>query len=271
MSSVKSKKSTIADWRERTALITGASSGIGEATARLLARSGLEVTLVARRMERLLRLKTEIEAGGGKARVMAADLSLEEERVRVFQEVGATDVLVNNAGFGWYGYFSNMCWKTAREMAAVNIVASTHLARLFLPGMLERGFGHIVNVGSISGNIPSQGIAMYSASKAFLDAFTTALHRETRGTGVWVSVVRAGAVRTEFGEAALKQENGGHVPTERVGVKPELVARRIGELLLHPRRVIYVPRWLAVVPWLELAFGWLEDRLGALLLEREKV
>jgi short-subunit dehydrogenase len=264
------KKPTCAEWKDKTALITGASSGIGEATARQLAQAGLKVTLVARRAERLLRLKTEIEASKGKARVTVADLSSEEERVRVFQELGAADILVNNAGFGWYGYFSNMGWETAREMLQVNIGATIHLTRLFLPGMLERACGHIVNVGSISGSIPSQGIAMYSASKAFMDAFTTALHRETHGTGVRVSVVRAGAVRTEFGEAALSKGNGGHVPTERIGVTPDLVAQRIWDLLLHPRRVIYVPRWLAVVPWLELAFGWLEDGLGPLLLKRGK-
>ena len=82
------------------------------------------------------------------------------------------------------------------------------------------------------------------------------------------SVVRAGAVKTEFGEVALAQENGGHVPTEFVGVSPEHVAWRIWKLLLRPQRVIYVPDWLRVVPWAELAFGWIIDRVGPLLLKR---
>lgn len=258
-------------WKDKVAVITGASSGIGAATARQLAQAGMQVVLVARRMERLLRLKMEIESGGGKAEIAIADLSYEKERRHVFEQVGKADILVNNAGFGWYGYFSKMSWKTARELLQVNIGAAAHLTSLFLPGMLERNNGHIVNVGSISGSLPSQGIAMYSASKSFLDTFTTALYRETRGTHVQVSVVRAGPVRTEFGEAALQKENGGHVPTEKIGVTAEHVAGRIWELLLHPRRVIYVPHWMRIVPWVELSFGWLEDLIGPLLLKQQKV
>jgi short-subunit dehydrogenase len=256
------------DWKNKVAVITGASSGIGAATARQLAQAGLTVILVARRLERLIGLQAEITSAGGKAEVVAADLRSETERVHVFEQVGAADVLVNNAGFGWYGYFNEMSWETAREMLQVNVGATTHLTSLFLPGMMERNRGHVINVGSISGSIPSQGIAMYAASKSFMDAFTTALYRETSGTRVRVSVVRAGPVKSEFCESALNRENGGHVPTERVGVTSEHVAWRIWKLLLQPRRVIYVPRWLQIVPWVELSFGWLEDRIGPLLLRR---
>ena len=256
------------NWEDKVAVVTGASSGIGEATARQFAKMGLKVILVARRLERLLGLKTEIESAGGKAEVIAADLGSEDERVRVFEQVRAADVLVNNAGFGWYGYFNEMPWETAREMLQVNIGATAHLTSLFLPGMRRRNFGHIINVGSISGSIPSQGIAMYAASKAFMDAFTTSLVRETRGTNVHVSVVRAGPVLTEFGEAALCKPNSGHIPTEKVGVTADHVARRIWGLLLRPQRIIHVPRWLALTLWVELSFGWLEDLLGPLLLRR---
>lgn len=257
------------NWQGKVAVITGASSGIGAATARLFASKGMRVFLVARRMERLLELQTEIESAGGKAQVVAADLRSEEMRVNVFKQITAADVLVNNAGFGWYGYFHKMNWETARDLLQVNVGAMTHFTSLFLPGMRERNCGHIVNVGSISGSIPSQGIAMYAASKSFMDAFTTALCRELRGTRVHISVVRAGPVRTEFCESALRYENGGHVPTERVGVTPEHVARRIWELLQKPKRIIYVPRWLGIVPWVELGFGWLEDRIGPLLLKKK--
>jgi uncharacterized protein len=257
------------DWHNRIAVVTGASSGIGEATARQLAKAGLTVVLVARRLERLLGLQAEITSTGGKAEVIAADLRSESEREGVFEQVGAADVLVNNAGFGWYGYFNEMGWETAREMLQVNVEATAHLTSMFLPGMKERNRGHIINVGSISGSIPSQGIALYGATKSFLDSFTTALVRELRGTRVHASVVRAGPVRTEFGEAALGLKNGGHVPTEHVGVSAEVVAWRVWKLLLQPRRVIYVPRWLQIVPWAELSFGWVIDRVGPLLLKRK--
>jgi len=219
-------------------------------------------------------LAGEIRAEGGRADCIPADLTQEADRARVFEEVrerfGAADVLVNNAGLGWYGYGDEMPWKTAWEMLQVNIEAVVQLSLSFLPGMRRRDTGHIVNVGSISGSIPSQGIALYGATKSFLDNFTTALYRELKGSRVHVSVVRAGPVRTEFGEAALKQENGGHVPTEHVGVSADYVAWRIWKLLLRPRRVIYVPDWLRVVPWAELSFGWIIDRVGPLLLKKSK-
>jgi short-subunit dehydrogenase len=257
------------NWRDKVAVITGASSGIGEATARCLANTGMLVVLVARRLERLLRLKAELESTGGKATALAADLGSETDRLHLFEQVGRADVLVNSAGFGWYGYYDRMSWDTAREMLQVNVGATAHLTSLFLPGMRARNMGHIINIGSISGSLPSQGIAMYAASKSFMDAFTTSLYRETRGTRVQVSVVRAGPVMTEFCESALGRANGLHVPTENVGVPAEHVAHRIRELLLRPRRVIYVPRWLQIVPWIELSFGWLEDLIGPLLLKRK--
>jgi short-subunit dehydrogenase len=262
------------DLEGRIAVVTGASSGIGAATARRLAWEGLAVVLVARRAERLEQLAGEIRLGGGRAHVLAADLTQEAERARLPDEVavrfGPAHVLVNNAGLGWYGYASQMKWRTAWEILQVNVEAVVQLSLGFFKGMRERGCGHIVNVGSISGSLPSQGVAVYGASKSFLDSFTTALYRELAGTRLHVSVVRAGPVRTEFGEAALRQENGGHVPTEHIGVTADHVALQIWKLLLRPRRVIYVPDWLRVVPWAELAFGWIIDRLGPLLLKKAR-
>jgi short-subunit dehydrogenase len=260
-----------AAWKDNVAVVTGASSGIGAATARRLADEGLRVVLVARRLDRLESLVEDIRRRGGHAECVPADLTQEAERERVFKEVtgryGEVDVLVNNAGLGWYGYGDRMSWKTAWEMLQVNVEAVVQLSLSFLPRMRQRDIGHIINVGSISGSLPSQGIALYGATKSFLDNFTTALHRELTGTRVHVSVVRAGPVRTEFGEMALKKENGGHVPTEHVGVTADHVAWRIWKLILRPRRVIYVPGWLRVVPWAELSFGWIIDRAGPLLLK----
>jgi uncharacterized protein len=262
-------------WEDKIAVVTGASSGIGAATAMRLAKEGMQVVLVARRLERLQELAGKIRQGGGQADTIVADLMHESDRSRVFQEVteryGDVDILVNNAGLGWYGYGSDMPWKMAWEMLQVNVEAVVQLTLGFLGRMRVRNVGHIINVGSISGSIPSQGIALYGATKSFLDNFTTALYRELTGTLVHVSVVRAGAVRTEFGEVALSKENGGHVPTEHAGVSADFVAWRIWKLLLRPRRVIYVPGWLRVVPWAELTFGWIIDRVGPLLLKRKKL
>jgi short-subunit dehydrogenase len=260
-------------WLNKIAVITGASSGIGAATARKLASQGLHVILVARRRERLSHLADEIRNSGGKADIIPADLSAETERQRVYAQVeaefGQTDVLVNNAGLGWYGYGTDMPWKTASEILQVNVGAAVHFTLLFLKKMRSLGSGHIINIGSISGSLPSQGVALYGATKSFLDNFTTALYRELTGTRLHVSVVRAGPVLTDFCDTAANLKGGRHLPTEHIGVTAETIANQVWKLLEHPRRIIYVPGWLAVTPFIESTFGWLIDRLGPLLLRRQ--
>lgn len=261
-------------WVDKLAIITGASSGIGAATARELARHGFQVVLVARRRERLEEVAAQIKHAGGVAEIIPADLTVEADRQRVYDQVTEkhknVDVLVNNAGIGWYGYFTDMTWQTVREILQVNISATVQFTLLFLQRMRERNSGHIINIGSVSGSLPSQGVAIYGATKSFLDNFTTALYRELTGTKLRVSVVRAGPVRTEFCETAAIRQGGMNLPTEHAGVPAEIVARRIWGLLRWPRRVIYVPAWLAVTPLVESYFGWLIDRLGPLLLNRQK-
>lgn len=260
-------------WLNKIAVITGASSGIGAATARKFARQGLHVILVARRRDRLEQLATEIHRSGGIAEIFPADLSDESERLRVFSQVETNydqaDVLVNNAGLGWYGFGTDMPWTAASEILQVNISAAVHFTLLFLQKMRSIGSGHIINIGSISGSLPSQGVAVYGATKSFLDNFTTALYRELSGTRLHISVVRAGPVRTEFCDTAASLEAGMHLPTERIGITADAVANQIWNLLEHPRRVVYVPSWLALTPYIENTFGWLIDRLGPLLLRRQ--
>jgi len=267
------ERQALAAWRGKVALVTGASSGIGAETARLLAHKGLKVVLVARRRERLEALAAEIQRDGGEARFIAADLADEGERARVFEEAraacGTVDVLVNSAGLGWYGFGADMPWSLARQMVGVNISAAVHLTLLALNEMKGRGRGHVINIGSVAGSLPSQGVALYSGTKAFLDAFTTGLHRELRGTEVHVSVVRSGPVSTEFYDVAARQSAGMRVPAERLAVRPTVVAERVWDLLNRPRRIAYVPRWLAFVPWVEPSIGWLLDLIGAPLLRRQ--
>jgi hypothetical protein len=259
---------------DQVCLITGASSGIGAEVARKMAREGKKTILVARRQDRLEKIRQEIHEEGGSAEIYQADLGEDSERERLYARIkdnfGRVDILVNNAGFGWYGYYCEMPWKLAEQMIQVNVNAAVHLTRLFLPQMRERGSGHIINIGSIAGGFPNQGIAIYSASKSFLDAFTSGLHRELNGSGVKVSVVRAGPVQTEFFDQAALHNARGRIPAERFAVPPRLVAERVYDLLHHPRKVIYIPRLLAVTPYIELLFGRLIDRLGPLLLKRAR-
>ncbi len=259
-------------WQGKWALVTGASSGIGEAIARKFSLEGLHVILAARRKDRLNKLAAELNGLGGITYVFPVDLASETGRLDLYQYVhantGELDVLVNNAGLGWYGYYSKMPWSTAYKMIQVNIGAVIHLTSLFLPQMQTRNAGHIINIGSIAGSIPSQGVALYSASKSFLDAFTTSLYRELQGSRVHVSVIRAGPVRSEFFQVVADQPESTHIPVEKYGISTESVAKRIWNVLQRPKRIIYVPRMLAITPWVELLFGWLQDRIGPILLKR---
>lgn len=255
-------------------LVTGASSGIGEFTARFLASRGLTTILVARREENLRILSKEINNAGGKSFYYVVDLAQESERVRLFEYLDQhgllPDILINNAGIGWYGYFYEMSWNVAKELLSLNIEAVVHLTSLFLPTMISRKYGHIVNIGSISGKLPEQGVALYSSSKNFLDSFTSSLYREMVGTNIHVSVLRAGPIKTEFFDAARKLENGGNVPAEQIAIPAIGVVKAIWFILQHPRKVVYVPAWMAISPLLESLFEWVIDLVGPLLLKNRK-
>lgn len=180
-----------------TALVTGASSGIGEQFARQLAARGHDLVLVARRADRLEALAAELPT---EARVIACDLSAEAvslpERV---SELGvAVELLVNNAGFGSYGRFWEIDESTDAEMVRVNCEAVVILTRAFLPPMVEKGRGGVITVASVSGYQPLPYTATYSASKAFALRFTEALNEELRGTGVRCLAVNPGPVPTEW-------------------------------------------------------------------------
>lgn len=258
----------------RVAVVTGASSGIGAATARRLAREGAALALVARRADRLEGLTQEIRRAGGTAFAYAVDLTDEEERARLVEairrDLGPIDVLVNNAGTAWYGLGEEMHWSTAREMLQLNAAAAIHLTLLCLPDMLRRLRGAVINISSVIGGLPSQGVAVYSGTKSLIDSFTTALHRELVGTGVRVGVVRPGYVDTELSQRSAEQPGGYPIPGRTWAVRPETVAGAVVSMLRRPRRAVYVPALLRIVPWLELMFGWIIDRLGPLLLRRQR-
>ena len=258
----------------KLALITGASSGIGAATAELLSTKGFSVILVARRVEKLTSIALKIKESGGTAYVYPSDLKSSANREllvkNITSEIGTPDILINNAGIGWYGYFSQMPWTVIDELLALNIESVTHLTSLLLPKMIGLGSGRVINVGSIAGKLPEQGVSVYSASKAYLDAFTTSVYRELRGSKVTISVLRAGPVRTEFFDRASKQPGGGQIPAERFAVSPTLVANSIWKLIKSPKRFSYVPRYLALSPLLELAFSWAIDLVGPLLLRKKR-
>src|SRR3954468_2506076 len=195
---------------ESTALVTGASAGIGREFARGLARRGHGVTLVARRADRLEELADELRREHGvRVEVVPADLARAEERERLAGDVGAGglagEVLVNNAGFGVYTAFGSAPIERELEQVEVLVTAVVDLDARFLPAMLERGRGAIINVSSTSGFQPLPGNIDYAAAKAFVLYHSEALHEEVKDKGVTVTAVCPGPVRTEFQDTSSPQ------------------------------------------------------------------
>lgn len=188
-------------------LITGASSGIGLELAKLFARENHDLALVARSYDKLKYVAEDLQQTYGvQVKYYAKDLSISstpKEIFEVLQNEGKNiDVLVNNAGFGWRGAFVQMELANALGMIQVNITALTHLTRLFLPGMIERGHGKILNVASTAAFQPGPMMATYYASKAYVLSFSEALSEELKGTGVTVTAFCPGPTTTGFGRRA---------------------------------------------------------------------
>ena len=253
---------SFAKYESRTALITGASSGIGAAFARELAAKGYNLILVARRQERLAALATGLEADYRiTAEVLATDLSdpadvdWVEQRIA---ELDDLDILINNAGFGAPGQFAQLDLARQLDMINLHIIASVRLTYAALPGMVARGRGAVINVSSVAGFVPVPGSATYSATKAYLNVFSEALQAELKGTGVVVQALCPGFTHTGFHDTPDHEGFDQSQIPELMWMTPEDVAA--GSLdALGRSPVIYIPglknRLVAILarntpPWL---------------------
>jgi short-subunit dehydrogenase len=194
-------------YADRWALVTGASSGIGEAFARRLAARGMHLVLTARRREALERLAAELDTRhGARCELIVCDLSEPTQPRRLFDEIGRREItvelLVNNAGFGIVADPATIDRSRVMSMTRLNVGAVTELTYLFLEGMLDRGHGAIVNVASLAGFQPVAWMAAYAATKAYVLHFSEALWAEVRDRGVTVMALCPGVTRTEFFEVA---------------------------------------------------------------------
>jgi len=226
------------------ALVTGASSGIGRAFAERLARDGYGLILVARRRQKLEELRLQIEAAGGRAEILVADLATPEGLVTVERRAGGGDVtmLVNNAGFQNYGPFASIDIDVAEAQIRVHVTAVVRLSRAALPAMIARRSGAIINVSSMLAF--SAGLelpflpkrATYAAGKAFVNAFTETLSGELTGSGVQVQALCPGVVRTEFHNVDGKPLLRPNVPIMEPEdlVTASLVALALGEVICSP-------------------------------------
>jgi short-subunit dehydrogenase len=190
----------------RTALITGASSGLGKQFAEQLAAQGTDLVLVARRAELLERLATDLRQRGITVEVLAADLGDDKDLARVEERLAdrtrPIELLVNNAGFDSTGRFVEISPQVQMNQIAVNTIAPIRLARAVLPGLINEGRGGILMISSLVSALPMPGSALYGGTKALLTAFSESLHMEAEPHGVHVTSVGAGLIRTDFHQVA---------------------------------------------------------------------
>lgn len=235
----------------RTALITGASAGLGREFSRLAARDGHDVVLVARRKDRLQELAQELESAHGVAAlVIDADLGDRSAARTIVERLDAAgvvvDFLINNAGFGSHGPYTKTDFARQSEMVDVNVRALMELCHRLLPGMLARRSGRILNVASLAGFVPGPYMATYYATKAFVLSFTEALAAELRGTGVTVTASCPGPVATEFGAVA----NSDRSNLFRAGAADAASVAQHGYRAMLAGKVVAVPgfmNWLTTL------------------------
>lgn len=192
---------------KRTALITGASNGLGAEFARIHAEKGDNLVLVARGKDKLALLKQELERRFGvSVHIIGRDLSDTGAPKTIYNELKSQnihiDYLINNAGFGDYGLYQKSNWEKQLQMINLNITALAYLTRLFLPDMIKQRYGRILNVASTAAFQPGPTMSVYFATKAFVLSFSEALANETKGTGVSVTALCPGATATGFKTAA---------------------------------------------------------------------
>ncbi|HEY0839611.1 MAG TPA: SDR family NAD(P)-dependent oxidoreductase [Vulgatibacter sp.] len=250
----------------RTAWISGASSGIGAAVARRLAARGVEVILSARRREPMEELAQAIRAAGGEARVEPLDVTDPEEVVRTLRrlddEVGGIDLVIANAGVGGSRWAGKLEWQDLANTLDVDVTGAAASLVALLPRMVERGRGHVVGISSLAGYRGMPASAAYGASKAFLISFLESLRVDLRDTGVTVTDVRPGFVRTP-----LTDRNKFHMPFL---VEVDAAAARIvdgisrrEEVIAFPWPLVLAVRLSRLIPnrlWDRLAAGQEGDR-----------
>jgi short-subunit dehydrogenase len=255
------------------AVITGASAGIGREFAQQLAMRARTLVLVARREQRLNELRDELRNRYAQLKVHISvvdlcDKSQIDELVRWLEENKIEiDFLINNAGLGDYGSFATSDPERDERIIQVNVVAPTSLTRRLLPQMITRKRGAILNVSSSAGFLPIPGMAVYAASKAYVNSFSEALRAELRGTGVTVTALCPGPVHTEFGDAAKRPGGQPERGPEFVYVSAEKTARdalaavEADHPLLIPGLAMKLGMFLVrIIPMSILRLAW---RLGA--------
>jgi uncharacterized protein len=235
---------------EKVVIVTGASSGIGEATAREFAKEGAKIVLAARRVDKLQALADEITTlkTGAETLVVQADLSKLEDIQGMIEQTlekfGRIDVLVNNAGFGRLDWLENLDpVKDIQAQIDVNVMGVLQTTRQVLPVMMKQRAGSIINMCSMAGLVGTPTYSIYAASKHAVHGFSEALRREVKPWGIDVSLIYPGGVVTEFTQhAGIKRKTNAKTPDFML-LTAEQVGQAVVKLVRHPKRMLVIP-WL---------------------------
>lgn len=247
----------------KVVIVTGASSGIGEATAREFSKEGSKVVVAARRVDRLEALAKEVAAmeTGAEALVVQADLSKLEDIqsliTKTLERFGRIDVLVNNAGFGRLDWLENLDpVKDIQSQFDVNVLGVIQTTRQALPVMIKQRSGHIINMCSMAGLVATPTYTIYAACKHAVHGFSEALRREVKPWGIDVSMIYPGGVTTEFGShAGIKRKTAATTPRFLL-----LTAAQVGREVVN---LVHRPRAMRIIPWLWTFTVWMNRNLNS--------
>lgn len=252
--------------------ITGASSGIGEKIARKCAEQGANLTLFARRLDKLNDLKDQLENKHVRINVYKLDVGNTEEIKEIFPkallEAGTIDVLVNNAGFGVFRRADEVLIDEMEQMFKVNVTGLIACTTEVLPTMIEKKRGHIINIASLAGKIATPKSSVYSATKHAVIGYTNSLRMELADKNIFVTAVNPGPIATNFFEVA--DVEGTYVKNvQRFMLKPDVVAEKVVQMMLTPKRELNLPFWMGSGPILYALFPRLFERVGRKILNKK--
>ena len=246
------------DYQNKIIVITGASSGIGEAAALEFAKKGATLVLVSRKEEKLRKVEKKLSKFDSKIHVIPCDVSnksdVNEMSQQVIEKFGRVDVLVNNAGFAIYGSVKDLSIEDIESQMATNYFGMVYCIKNFLPTMIEQNSGHIVNVASVAGSFGLPGIASYCASKFAMLGFSEGLKHELNKTNIGVTVVSPIMVRTNFFDHPSFENMPKYSPTS---LSPQTVAKAIVKAANSSRLEIIVPSFVRGAVWAKHTFPYI--------------
>lgn len=258
------------DFKDKIVLITGASSGIGKEAAIQFAKNGANVILVARRKQKLEQIADDLKKYNISILVCECDVSdklqVENMAKLVLEKYGSIDILVNNAGFAIYGSIFDLTIQEIESQMATNYFGMIHCIKNFLPSMIQKKSGHIVNVASVAASFGLPGIASYCASKFAMLGFSEGLKHELKGTGVGITVVSPIMVRTDFFDHPSFQKMPKYSP---LSLSDKTVAKAILRAASSPRLEIIVPSVVRVAVWIKHTFPYLINPILGMAFKKQ--